>query len=50
MRYSKKNLSQCHFYHQKSYKGWPGNKPGPPVDSDVTASAMAEPFLLSAIS
>jgi hypothetical protein len=27
---SKKNLSQCHFIHQKPHMDWPGIEPGPP--------------------
>jgi hypothetical protein len=27
---SGKNLSQCHFVHQKSHVDWPGIEPGPP--------------------
>jgi hypothetical protein len=28
-KYSGKNLSQCHFVHQKSHIDWPGIEPGP---------------------
>jgi hypothetical protein len=27
-KYSKKNLSQCHFVHHKTHKDWPGIEPG----------------------
>jgi hypothetical protein len=29
MKYSDKNMSQCHLVHQKSYMEWPRIKPGP---------------------
>jgi hypothetical protein len=29
-KYSGKNLSQCHFVHNKSHMDWPGIEPGPP--------------------
>jgi hypothetical protein len=29
-KYSKKNLPQCHFTHQKSYAAGPGIEPGSP--------------------
>jgi hypothetical protein len=29
-KYSRKNLSQCHFVHHKSRMDWPGIEPGPP--------------------
>jgi hypothetical protein len=28
-KYSEKNLSHCHFLHDKSHMDWPGVEPGP---------------------
>jgi hypothetical protein len=35
-----KNLSQCHFVHQKSHMDWPGIEPGPPRLSHGTACSQ----------
>jgi hypothetical protein len=29
VKYAEKNLTHCHFVHNKSHVDWPGNKPGP---------------------
>jgi hypothetical protein len=42
-----RNLSQCHFIHQKSYMDWPGCEPGPlwwyPLKRDPTATISTLP-------
>jgi hypothetical protein len=36
LKYSKKNVSQCHFVHHKPHTDWPGYKPGHHGDNPAT--------------